>query len=121
MGPSQISDTPFQGYGIAPISPLAVPKLDVDFCELCIYIYINVAVSCKRYPPSLAIIIIVQSRVFQSRVFQTPFSSICILDKAMYWQVLCHINRSYWVYIHPWMICGSSSATILGHKNLKNP
>ena len=34
---------------ISLISKLAIPKLDVDFCEL----YINVAVSCKRYPPSV--------------------------------------------------------------------
>jgi hypothetical protein len=34
-------------------------------------------------------------------VFQTPFSSICILDKAMYWKVLCQINRIYWAHIHP--------------------
>ena len=38
-----------------------MPKLDVDFCELYIYIHINVAVSCKRYPTSLPYIIIVQS------------------------------------------------------------
>jgi hypothetical protein len=37
MGPSQISDTPFQGYVIVflyIISTFAIPKLDVDFCEL---------------------------------------------------------------------------------------
>ena len=61
MGPSQISDAPFQGYVIvciSLISTLAIPKLDIDFCELYTK---NVAVSCKRYPPSLPYIIIVQT------------------------------------------------------------
>ena len=34
-------------------------------------------------------------------MFQTSFSSICILEKAMYWKVLCQINRIYWANIHP--------------------
>ena len=56
MGPSQISDTPFQGYVIV--------FLIVRWFLWNIYIYyvyINVAVSCKRYPPSLPYIIIVQT------------------------------------------------------------
>ena len=41
MGSSQMSDTPFQGYSyvmlchcISLVSTLAIPKLDVDVCEL---------------------------------------------------------------------------------------
>ena len=50
MGPSQIRDTPFQGSVIVCFKylHLAIPKLDVDFCEL--YICRFVAVSCKQYP-----------------------------------------------------------------------
>ena len=58
MGPSQISDTPFQGYVII---FLVIPKYHILFIVHHIYIYINAAVSCKRYPPSLPYIIIVQT------------------------------------------------------------
>ena len=66
MGPSQISDTPFQGYVIiflfiSLISTLAIPKYHILFMVHHIYIYINAAASCKRYPPSLPYIIIVQT------------------------------------------------------------
>ena len=39
MGPSQISDTPFQD---SLVSTLAIPKLDVGFCELYKYVYIYI-------------------------------------------------------------------------------
>ena len=51
MGPSLISNAPFQGcHCISLISTLATPKLDVDFCELYTK---KQTVSCKRYPLSL--------------------------------------------------------------------
>ena len=45
------------------ISTLAIPKYHILFIvhHIYIYIYINTAVSCKRYPPSLPYIIIVQT------------------------------------------------------------
>ena len=63
MGPSQISDTPFQGYVII-FSNIHISDTQISHIihsSSHIYIYINAAVSCKRYPPSLPYIIIVQT------------------------------------------------------------
>ena len=64
MGPSQISDTPCQGYVIVFLQypHWRYPNwtlISVNYIYT--YIYIYVAVSCKRYPPSLPYIIIVHT------------------------------------------------------------
>ena len=53
MGPSQISDTPFQGYVIPYFSNVHISDTQISHIihsSSHIYIYINAAVSCKRYP-----------------------------------------------------------------------
>ena len=54
MGPSQISDTPFQGYCHYYFSNIHISNTHPNWTLISvniIYIYINnVAVSCKRYP-----------------------------------------------------------------------
>ena len=58
MGPSQISDTPFQGYVIVFLYSIHISDTQWFSVNYNIYnLYINVAVSCKRYPPSLPYII----------------------------------------------------------------
>ena len=61
MGPFQISDTPFQGY-VMSLCFSNIHTSDTQIGRWFLWIiYIYVAVSCKRYPPSLPYIIIVQT------------------------------------------------------------
>ena len=75
MGPSQISDAPFQGYVIvciSLISTLAIPKLDIDFCELYTK---NVAVSLQALPPKFTIYHYCNKRVVSDGTFPNLWMS----------------------------------------------
>ena len=62
MGPSQISDTPFHKVMSSYFSNIHISDTQIShIIHSSSYIYIYTAVSCKRYPPSLPYIIIVQT------------------------------------------------------------
>ena len=93
------------------ISTLAIPKLDVDFCELYIYIFKHVAVSCKRYPPSLPYIIIVQTcgkrwdlPKFVDVLSVSPGLSrlLIYIYIYIYLYIYIHVSTYIYIYIHCW-------------------
>ena len=102
MGPSQISDTPFQGYVIiflfiSLISTLAIPKYHILFMVHHIYIYINAAAPSMRYPPSLPYIIIVQT--CGKRWDLPKFVDVFSVNLG-FSQSLIYIHTSYYVYTY---------------------
>ena len=89
-------------HHISLISTLAIPKYHLLFMVHHIYIYINAAASCKRYPPSLPYIIIVQTcgKRWDLPKFVDVFSVNLGFSQSLTWQI--HIDVSF-LEVESWL------------------